>query len=43
MAMIFLAADLEPMAKIAATGGPIKIRLLASHWRQKSAFSERKP
>ena len=41
--MIDLAADFEPMARIAATGGPMKAIPAVAQASANSAFSDRKP
>ena len=42
-AIIFLASILEPMASIAATGGPTQVSPAAITSRANPAFSDRKP
>ena len=42
-AMSALAAVFDPIARIAAGGGPTKVRPAVAHASAKSAFSERKP
>ena len=41
--MIFLASLLEPMARIAAGGGPMKTMPALAQASAKPAFSDRKP
>ena len=42
-AIIFLASIFEPIARTAATGGPIQVRPASMTAAAKSAFSERNP